>query len=202
MGQKGMFYDECSCEKKQEGDKDDHVDQRGPRETMQGKQGVYSPSRMHLLYEKASKQIERQNKTAKQGQINMYIRTKIEGKTWKHEEQKKNRHKQSEHTKRKRNTKVESPKASKQRKRNQIDKKARKARKTNRQEPAKDQQYTKTINLVKKNNKAKQKYTAKNKVSRRMYIQTQNARKQSNTLTNDCTIRMCTQDKKYRFKIS
>ena len=89
MGQKGMFYDECSCEKKQEGDKDDHVDQRGPRETMQGKQGVYSPSRMHLLYEKASKQIERQNKTAKQGQINMYIRTKIEGKRVIHEEQKK-----------------------------------------------------------------------------------------------------------------
>ena len=89
MGQKGMFYDECSCEKKQEGDKDDHVDQRGPRETMQGKQGVYSPSRMHLLYEKESKQIERQNKTAKQGQINMYIRTKIEGKRVIHKEQKK-----------------------------------------------------------------------------------------------------------------
>ena len=50
------------------------------------------------------------------------------------------------------------------------------------------------INLVQKNNKTKQKDTTKNKESRQIHIQTQNAKKQSNMLTNYCVITMCTHD--------
>ena len=50
------------------------------------------------------------------------------------------------------------------------------------------------INLVQKNNKTKQKDTTKNKERRQIHIKTQNAKKQSNMLTNYCAITMCTHD--------
>ena len=58
-------------EKKQEGDRNDHGGQRGPRGVIEGKQRVHSPGEIRLGNEKARKQTGRQKQTAKQGRTNM-----------------------------------------------------------------------------------------------------------------------------------
>ena len=45
-------------EKKKEDDKDDHVYQRVPREAIEGKHGLCSPSRMHLYNKNARKRTD------------------------------------------------------------------------------------------------------------------------------------------------
>ena len=55
MGEQCICYDVWSWRKKKEDDKDDHVYQRVPREAIEGKHGLFSPSRMHLYNKNARK---------------------------------------------------------------------------------------------------------------------------------------------------
>ena len=79
-------------------------------------------------------------------------------------------------------------------------KKPGQARKSQRQESAKHQQETKMSNLVSKHNDVKCKTTEKNKASREIHTQYQNAQKQTNKPTHNCTIRICPHDTNAKLK--